>query len=213
MKFLFDLLPIILFFVVYKFADGNQEAAHALAIQTMGGLVAGGQLTPAQSPIMLATAVGIIATVLQILYLLARGRKVDGMLWLSLGVIVVTGGATIYFHDENFIKWKPTILYWAFALALFVAQVMFRNNLVRKVMEAQIKLPEAVWARVGYAWMSFFALVGVLNLVMAFVVFKGNTGAWVSFKLFGITGIFFAFIVIQTLMLSKHIQDPEQGDA
>jgi intracellular septation protein len=138
---------------------------------------------------------------------------VDGMLWLSLGVIAVTGGATIYFHDENFIKWKPTILYWTFALALFVAQFGFRNNLVRKVMEAQIKLPEPVWAKVGYAWMTFFALVGVLNLVMAFIVFKDNTGAWVSFKLFGVTGIFFAFIVIQTLMLSKHIQEQEQEDA
>jgi len=213
MKFLFDLFPVILFFVVFKFADGHQEAAHALAVQYMGGLIAGGNVTPSQSPIMLATAVGIVATVLQILYLLARGRKVDGMLWLSLGVIAVTGGATIYFHDENFIKWKPTILYWVFALALFVAQVGFRNNLVRKVMEAQIKLPEPVWAKVGYAWMTFFALVGVLNLVMAFIVFKDNTGAWVSFKLFGVTGIFFAFIVIQTLMLSKHIQEQEQGDA
>jgi intracellular septation protein len=132
------------------------------------------------------------------------------MLWLSLGVIVVTGGATIYFHDENFIKWKPTILYWAFALALFVAQVGFRNNLMRKVMEAQIKLPDAVWAKVGYAWMTFFAAIGVLNLIMAFVVFKGNTGAWVNFKLFGITAIFFAFIVAQTLMLSKYIEMDDQ---
>jgi intracellular septation protein len=218
MKFLFDLLPVILFFIVYKFADGHQEAAHALAVQTMGGLISGGRVTPEQSPIMLATLVGIVATVLQILYLLARGRKVDGMLWLSLGVILVTGGATIYFHDQTFIMWKPTILYWAFALALFVAQVGFRNNLMRKVMEAQIRLPDAVWARVGYAWMTFFAAIGVLNLVMAFIVFKGNTGAWVNFKLFGITGIFFAFIVVQTLMLSKYIEDQEQpghgkGDA
>ena len=218
MKFLFDLFPVILFFIVYKFADGHQEAAHALAVQTMGGLVSGGNVTPDQAPIMLATLVGIVATVLQILYLLARGRKVDGMLWLSLGVILVTGGATIYFHDQTFIMWKPTILYWAFALALFVAQVGFRNNLMRKVMEAQIRLPDAVWARVGYAWMTFFAAIGVLNLVMAFIVFKGNTGAWVNFKLFGITGIFFAFIVVQTLMLSKYIEDQEQpghgkGDA
>ena len=130
---------------------------------------------------------------------------------ISSATVEVTGGATIYFHDENFIKWKPTILYWVFALALFVAQVGFRNNLVRKVMEAQIKLPEPVWAKVGYAWMTFFALVGVLNLVMAFIVFKDNTGAWVSFKLFGVTGIFFTFIVVQTLMLSKHIQEQEQG--
>ncbi|MBW8897555.1 MAG: septation protein A [Massilia sp.] len=218
MKFLFDLFPVILFFIVYKFADGHQEAAHALAVQYMGGLISGGNVTPDQAPIMLASAIGIVATVLQILYLLARGRKVDGMLWLSLGVIVVTGGATIYFHDQTFIMWKPTILYWVFALALFVAQVGFRNNLMRKVMEAQIRLPDAVWARVGYAWMTFFAAIGVLNLVMAFIVFKGNTSAWVNFKLFGITGIFFAFIIVQTLMLSKYIEDQEQpghgkGDA
>lgn len=206
MKFLFDLFPLILFFVVYRFADGHQDAAHALAIQYMGGLISGGDVTPGQSPIMLATAVAIIATVLQILYLVARGRKVDGTLWLSLAIIVVTGGATIYFHDENFIKWKPTILYWVFAVALFVSQVGFGKNLIRKGMEAQIKLPEPVWARVGYAWMAFFAAVGVLNLVMAFVVFKGNTGAWVSFKLFGMTGLTIVFIVAQTLMLSKHIE-------
>jgi intracellular septation protein len=207
MKFLFDLFPVILFFLVFKLGESHQEAAHALAIQYMGGLISGGNLAPEQSPIMLATAVGIIATVLQIGYLIARGRKVDGMLWLSLGVIVVMGGATIYFHDENFIKWKPTILYWAFAVALFVAQFGFRNNLMRKVMEQQVKLPETVWNRVGLAWMLFFAAMGLLNLVMAFIVFKGNTGAWVSFKLFGFTGIFFAFVVAQTFMLSKHIQE------
>jgi intracellular septation protein len=209
MKFLFDLFPVILFFIAYRLGASNQDAAHALAIQTMGGLISGGAVTPEQAPIMLATAVGIIATVLQIGYLLVRGRKVDGMLWLSLGVIVVTGGATIYFHDENFIKWKPTILYWAFALALFVAQIGFRNNLMRKVMEEQIKLPEAVWNRVGFAWMSFFGAMGLLNLFMAFVVFKGNTSAWVSFKMFGATGLFFAFVVVQTLMLSKYIQEQE----
>ena len=215
MKFLFDLFPVILFFVVFKLGEGHQEAAHALALQYMGGLINGGNVTPEQSPIMLATAVGIVATVLQIVYLLARGRKVDGMLWLSLGVITVMGGATIYFHDQTFILWKPTILYWAFALALFVAQVGFRNNLMRKVMEAQIKLPDSVWNRVGFAWMAFFAAMGVLNLVMAFIVFKGNTSAWVSFKLFGFTGIFFAFVVVQTLLLSKHMeaQEQEQGDA
>lgn len=206
MKFLFDLFPLILFFIVYRIGDGHQEAAHALAIQYMGGLISGGNVTPEQSPIMLATAVAIVATVLQILYLLARGRKVDGMLWLSLGIIVVTGGATIYFHDENFIKWKPTILYWTFALALAVSQLGFGKNLIRKGMEAQVKLPEPVWARLGFAWMGFFAVVGVLNLVMAFVVFKGNTGAWVNFKLFGMTGLTFAFIVVQTLMLAKHIE-------
>lgn len=207
MKLLFDLFPVILFFLVYKLGDGNQEAAHALAVQYMGGLISGGNVSPAQSPIMLATAVAIVATVLQIIYLRARKRPIDGALWLSLGVIVVTGGATIYFHDENFIKWKPTILYWAFAIALFVSQFGFRQNLMRKLMEKQIKLPDEVWGRVGLAWMVFFAAIGVLNLVMAFVVFAGNTSAWVNFKVFGITAIFFVFFLGQAMMLSKHIQE------
>jgi len=211
MKFLFDLFPVILFFIAYRLGASNPDAAHALALQYLGGLIAGGNLSPEQSPIMVATAVGIVATVLQIGYLIVRGRKVDGMLWLSLAVIVVMGGATIYFHDENFIKWKPTILYWAFALAMLVAQFGFRNNLMRKVMEEQIKLPEAVWNRVGLAWIAFMGAMGLLNLVMAFVVFKGNTSAWVSFKMFGATGLFFAFVVIQTLMLSKYIQEPEDA--
>jgi len=207
MKLLFDLFPVILFFVVYKLGNGNQEAAHALAVQYMGGIISGGNVAPDQAPIMLATAVAIVATILQIIYLRARKRKIDGALWLSLGVIVVTGGATIYFHDENFIKWKPTILYWAFALAMLVSQLGFRQNLMRKLMEKQIKLPDEIWGRVGFAWMAFFAVIGVLNLVMAFIVFKGNTAAWVNFKVFGITAIFFVFFLGQALMLSKHIQE------
>ncbi|TFW28949.1 septation protein A [Massilia horti] len=207
MKFLFDLFPVILFFIVYKLGEGHQGAAHDIVTQYLGGLVSGGVVAPAQAPILLATAVAIIATVLQIGYLLVRGRKVDGMLWVSLAVIAVMGGATIYFHDENFIKWKPTILYWVFAVILFVSQVLFKTNLMRKLMEVQIKLPDPVWARLGYAWTVFFAFLGLLNLLVAFVLFKDDTGAWVSFKLFGFTGLFFAFVVVQTLMLSKYIQE------
>jgi intracellular septation protein len=207
MKLIFDLFPVILFFAVYKLGTGHEEAAHAIAIQYMGGLISGGNLAPSQSPIMLATVAAIIATVLQIIYLRARKRPIDGALWLSLGVIVVTGGATIYFHDENFIKWKPTILYWAFAVALAVSQFAFRQNLMRKLMEKQIRLPDDIWGKVGVAWMIFFAAIGVLNLVVAFVVFKGDTSAWVNFKVFGITAIFFAFFLIQALMLSKHMQE------
>jgi intracellular septation protein len=209
MKFLFDFFPIILFFVAYKFGNTSPDAAQAFANHYLGAIVAGGAVTAEQAPILLASAVAIVATVLQIAWLLARGRKVDGALWLSLGVIVVMGGLTIYFHDEQFIKWKPTILYWAFAVALFVAQFGFKTNLMRKTMETQIQLPDPVWTRVGYSWMVFFAAMGALNLLMAFVIFKGNTSAWVNFKVFGATGLFFAFVVIQTLMLAKHIQEED----
>jgi intracellular septation protein len=209
MKFLFDFFPVILFFAVFKWGEGHQDAAHALVSQYVSGLIAGGAVTAAQAPIILATVVGIIATVLQIGYLLVRGRKVDGMLWVSLGVIAIMGGATIYFHDDNFIKWKPTILYWAFALVLFVSQVFMQKNLMRKAMEKTIKLPDPIWARLNYAWMWFFCAMGLLNLFVAFIAFKGDTSAWVSFKLFGFTGIFFAFIVGQTLLLSKYVQEEE----
>ncbi|CAN7406107.1 septation protein A [Massilia sp. LjRoot122] len=211
MKFLFDMLPVILFFGIYKYGENNQEWAHGLVTDYLGGLVSGGAVPASQSPILLATAVTILATVLQIVYLLARRRKVDGMLWLSLGVVVVAGGATIYFHDDTFIKWKPTILYWAFGAALLLAHLLYRKNLMRSALGGAMNLPDAVWNRVLHAWIAFFAVLGLLNLLMAFVVFRSDTGAWVSFKLFGITGILFAFIVIQSLFLSKHIQEDAQN--
>ena len=88
-----------------------------------------------------------------------------------------------------------------------MAQVFYRKNLMRSVMEAQVKLPDPVCNRVGNTWIVFFFAMGLLNLLMAFVVFATDTSAWVSFKLFGFTGIFFAFVVVQTLMLSKHIEE------
>ena len=206
-KFLFDMLPVILFFGMYKYGESNQDWAHGIVTDHLGFLISGGAVPASQSPILLATAVTILATVLQIVYLLARGRKVDGMLWLALGVVVVAGGATIYFHDDTFIKWKPTILYWAFGAALLFAHLVYRKNLMRSALGGAMNLPEAVWTRVLYAWVAFFAVLGLLNLLMAFVVFRSDTGAWVSFKLFGISGILFAFIIIQSLMLSKHIQE------
>lgn len=207
MKFLFDFFPILLFFGVFKLGERNPDAAHGIVSDYLSGLISGGTITPDQAPIILATVVVILATLAQIGYVKLRGRKVDGMLWLSLAVITVFGGATIYFHDETFIKWKPTILYWIFAAALMIAQFGFNKNLIRQVMEPNIKLPEPVWAKVGLSWMVFFFLIGVLNLFAAFVVFKGDTSAWVSFKLFGLTGIFFAFIVGLMMFLSKYIEE------
>nr|WP_229517327.1 septation protein A [Massilia oculi] len=210
-KFLFDMLPVILFFGIYKYGESHQDWAHGLVGDYLGFLISGGSVPASQAPILLATAVTIVATVLQIAYLLLRRRKVDGMLWLSLGVVVVAGGATIYFHDDTFIKWKPTILYWAFGAALLLAHLLYRKNLMRSALGSAMRLPDAVWTRVLYAWIAFFAGLGLLNLLMAFVVFRSDTGAWVSFKLFGITGLLFAFIIIQSLFLSKHIQEDIQN--
>ena len=207
MKFLFDLLPLIVFFVAFKWGNSNEDTAHSVVEHYLSGFISGGVVTPEQAPLILATAVGIIATILQIGYLLARGKKVDGMLWLSLIIIGLFGGATIYFHDDVFIKWKPTLIYWISAIALVVAHVFFKQNLMRRAMEAQVQLPEQVWRKLLYAWMTFLTIMGALNLFVAFVLYKGDTAAWVSFKAFGATGLFFAFIVGQTIFLAKHIKE------
>jgi intracellular septation protein len=205
MKFLFDMFPVILFFGVFKWGEGHADAAQAMVGQYLSGLVSGGSVGPEQAPILLATAVAIIATIAQIAYLLIRGRKVDGMLWVSLAIIVVFGGATIYFHNEAFIKWKPTVLYWVFAVVLVGAQLTMGTNLIRLMMKAQIDLPDPVWTRLNLAWAGFFAAMGALNL---YIAFNFPTSVWVNFKLFGFMGLMIAFVIAQTMFLSKYIKDP-----
>jgi intracellular septation protein len=206
MKFLFDLFPVLLFFGVFKWAEGHTASAQDFVSHYLSGLVSGGAVGPEQAPILLATAVAIIATLCQIGYLLARRRKVDTMLWISLAIITLFGGATIYFHDETFIKWKPTVLYWCFATALLVSQFFMKKNLIRTMMEKQMVLSDQLWAKVGLAWIGFFVSMGLLNL---YVAFNYTTDQWVTFKMFGGMGLMFAFIVGQSLLLSKYMKEPE----
>src|SRR5574337_550344 len=140
MKILFDLLPVILFFAAYKFAGQDPAAAHEFATRVLGDGIA-----LAQAPILIATAVAILATVGQIAWVWLRHRKVDTMLWVSLAIVTVFGGATLFFHDPIFIKWKPTVLYWLFAATLAVSSAIFKRNLIRRMLEAQIALPDVVW--------------------------------------------------------------------
>lgn len=207
MKFLFDLFPLIAFFAAFKLGGMYEAATHDFVQQYLSGFVSGGLIKADQAPWILATLVGIVATACQVSYLLLRGRKVDGMLWLSLFIFVVFGGASIYLHDDFFLKWKPTLIYWLSGLALLIAHVGFKKNLIRKTMEAQVQLPDTVWNQLLAAWIIFFGAIGALNLFVAFVLYKGDMAAWVSFKAFGATGIFFAFIVAQTLFLAKHIKE------
>lgn len=177
MKFLFDLLPVILFFVAFKFAG-----------------------------IYVATGIAIATTIIQVLWMWIRHRKVEPMQWVSLAIIVVFGGATMLLHDETFIKWKPTALYWMFGVTLFVAELMFDKNLIRAMMEKQMALPEPLWRSVNFTWAVFFLVMGGLNLVIAY---HFSTDTWVNFKLFGGMGLMVVFIVIQSLWLSKYIKQDE----
>lgn len=206
MKLLFDLFPVILFFAVFKFAGAQPEAAQAFASHTLTFLVADGEITAQQAPILLATAVAILATLGQVLWLLVRRRHVDTMLWVSLVIIVVFGGATIYFHDEMFIKWKPTVLYWCFALALLGAQMLMRKNLIRSLMGQQMTLPDPVWDKLNLAWSAFFAAMGALNL---YIAFNFPLELWVNFKMFGFIGLMIAFVIAQTAYLSRYLKEPE----
>lgn len=206
MKFLFDLFPVILFFAVFKWGEGNPDAAQGVVQQYLSALVSGSGGTLAQAPIMLATAVAILATFAQVGWLILRRKKVDNMLWVSLAIITIFGGATIYFHNETFIKWKPTMLYWCFGAALLVAQSFMGKNLIRLMMEKQVSLPDPVWQRLNLSWAVFFGLMGAINLVVAY---SFSTAFWVNFKLFGFTALMLAFIVGQSMFLSKHMKDQQ----
>ena len=207
MKFLFDLFPVILFFAMFKWGEGHVEAAQSLGAQYLSGMVSGGVVTAQQAPILLATSVVIAATLLQIAYLLIRGKKVDVMLWVSLLIVGVFGGATIYFHNELFIKWKPTVLYWTFALVLLFSQLVLKKNLIKTMMGHQLDMPHPIWEKLGITWVGFFALMGCLNL---YVAFNYPTATWVNFKLFGGMGLMFVFVIGQTLLLSKYMQEPKK---
>lgn len=179
-KIIFDFLPLILFFVALKLGD-----------------------------IYIATKVAMAATVLQIIWLKVKRQRIEASHWLNLIVIVLFGGLTIYLQDENFIKWKPTVLYWIFALIIAGALLISNNNLIKRLMGTQITLPEPVWTKLAYSWSAFFALMGILNL---FVAFSGyfTIDQWATFKVFGLTVLLIAFVIGQSLVLAKYMRDEEQ---
>ena len=201
-KFLFDLFPVIIFFIAYKLGDANPEATRQFLQSLSLPQPAGVGDKPG---IYLATLIAIIASALQILWVKLRGQKVETMLWVSLGIIGVFGGATLWLHDESFIKWKPTVLYWVFAGAIFGA-ALFGRNLIRGLMNAQLELPEAAWSRLNLSWGGFFAVMGFINL---WVAFNYSTDDWVNFKLFGSMGLMLVFVIAQGMMLSKYMDKEE----
>lgn len=177
MKFLFDFFPILLFFIAYKFFG-----------------------------IYVATGVAIAASFVQIGWVMARGRKVETMMWVSLVIIVVFGGATLLLHNETFIKWKPTVLYWLFAAILMGGAWLFNKNIIRSMMDKQVSLPEPVWDKLNLSWAGFFVVMGVANL---YVAYNFSTDTWVNFKLFGSTAMMLVFVIAQSLVLAKHMDNRE----
>jgi intracellular septation protein len=174
MQLLVDYFPLLLFFVAYKWQG-----------------------------IYVATAVAIAASVVQIALLYWKRGRVAPVHWLSLAIIAVFGGATLVLHNDVFIKWKPTVLYGLFGTILAVGRLGFRRDLISYVMQG-VTLPAAVWTRVTWSWVWFFAFMALLN---AYVAFNYSTDTWVNFKVWGGIGLFLAFGLAQGLFLSRHLAE------
>ncbi|MBA2722356.1 MAG: septation protein A [Methylibium sp.] len=207
MKLLFDIFPIVLFFLVFKLAEGQPDAAAAFATEHFGMLVAGSVISAKLAPVLLATLVVIVATFVQIGWLMARRKKIETMLWVSLGLVTVLGGATIWFQNETFIKWKPSVLYWVMGTAFWLSQALWRKNLLQALMGGQLELPPAVWRNLNFMWIGFFAFMGLLNL---YVAYSFSTDTWVNFKLFGGVGLMLLFTLAQGLYMSRHVKAEDE---
>jgi len=186
MKLFFDFLPIVLFFIAYKFGGG---------IYTWDG-----QEYDIKG-IYVATAVMIVATVLQTSFNWFLHRKIEKSHLITLVLVLVLGGATLWLQNPDFIKWKPTAVNWLFALAFLGAHIFTDKSLLERMMAEHIQLPTAIWFRLNIAWVLFFILSGVANL---YVAFNFDEATWVNFKLFGLLGITIVFIIAQSIYLAKH---------
>lgn len=178
MKILFDFLPIVIFFAVYKMSGD----------------------------IILATAVLIPATLLQVGYTWLKHKSVEKMHLVSLALVVLLGGATVLMGDGDFIKWKPSIVNLLFAVAFFGSQFVGRKNIIERMMGDKLELPFKVWRTLNLAWVAFFLLSAVANL---YVAFNFSEEVWVNFKLFGLLGMTLVFILAQGIYLSSHLQNKE----
>jgi intracellular septation protein len=174
MQFLADYFPLLLFFVAFKLWD-----------------------------IYVATAVAIAASVVQIGYFRWRRGKVQVVHWLSLVIIVTFGGATLFFHNETFIKWKPTALYWLFGAILAVGRLGFRRNLIAALLK-DFTLPDPVWARITWVWVAFLAAMGAANL---YVAANFPTDIWVNFKVWGGIVLFFLLAVATVASIARHLPE------
>ncbi|SJM95084.1 putative intracellular septation protein involved in cell division [Crenothrix polyspora] len=178
MKQIFEFFPVLLFFAAYKLYD-----------------------------IYVATMVMIVATLIQVVIDLVLHRKVETMRWITLALVVVMGSATIYLHDEQYLKWKLSIIEWLFGLAFLGSQFIGDKPFVERMMSGSLTLPPAIWKRLNLLWAGFFTGVGFINL---YVMYHYSTDDWVNFKTFGVPILMLVFIALQMVFLYKYMPDTEE---
>ncbi len=186
MKLFFDFLPIVLFFVAYKLG-GGEYSFNGEMVQVDG--------------IYAATAVMIVATLFQVSFTWLRHRTVERAHLVTLVLVTVLGGLTLWLQNPDFIKWKPTAVNWLFALVFIGAYLFTDKSLLERMMAQHIQLPNKVWSRLNMAWILFFVGSGLANL---YVAFNYDEATWVNFKLFGMLGLTIVFIIAQSVYLARH---------
>lgn len=174
MKMIYDLFPLLLFFAAYKFFG-----------------------------IYTATAVAIVASVLQLGFTWYKTKKFEIMQVITCVMIVVFGGLTLILHNDLFIKWKPSVINWLFALVFLGTQLFGKKSLIEYLLADKVTMPKQVWRNLNYMWVGFFSFVGFANL---YVVYHFSTDQWVNFKVFGVLGLTIAFGIMQAMYIAKHIK-------
>lgn len=180
MSAVLEFFPIGLFFIVYQWTD-----------------------------IYTATATLMVTVVLQSLYLWFRHGRIPSAQLLTMGALLLFGGATLFFRDPRFIQWKPTIVYWLLALIFLGSHAIGDRVIIQRIMAKHLALPTNLWHALNKAWILYFIVSGTLNLYVA-KQFDENT--WVQFKLFGLMGLMILFLVAQSLYLSRYINDAPPDD-
>lgn len=179
MKQFLDFLPLVVFFAFYKMYD-----------------------------IFVASGALIVATGLALLYSWYKYRKVEKMMLITFILVAVFGSLTIFFHNDEFIKWKVTVIYGLFAGALLISQIFMKKNLIQTMLDKEIVLPPTAWGRLNLAWALFFMACGLANIYIAFWL---PQNIWVNFKVFGLTGLTLLFTLLSGIYIYRHMPE-NQGE-
>lgn len=180
MQLFYEIFPVFLFFLAFKFYD-----------------------------IYVATMVGIAATLLQVVATRLTTGKWDKKQLITFFVFLFFGSLTLYFHNPIFVKWKPTIIFWAFSLVILGSQFFTAKPIMQRLMENVLQgkavIPDFIWKRLNLVWSLFFILLGGINL---YIAYSFSNDAWVNFKFYGVSGALIALSIFQTCYLMRYITEP-----
>lgn len=178
MKQFLDFLPLIVFFAFYKLYD-----------------------------IYVASGALIVATALALVFTWVKYRKVEKMTLITFLMVLVFGTLTLVFHNDLFIKWKVTVIYALFALALLISQWVLKKPLVQRMLGKELTLPDKVWGNLNLAWAVFFLACGLANIYVAFWL---PQSVWVNFKVFGLTVLTLVFTLLSGIYIYRHMPEEQK---